>query len=233
LTGALGNAVQAACVDLVRAFVNHVRDDEASLLKGCRLEGITVRDGGIQITEDPHRFETYADILTRRGLDELTVEAESVPPGETSSITMIVRDGRFVPFTAPSTGARAHAGAFAAHFVEVQVDPDLGTIHVARAVSAVDGGKILNPKTARSQIIGGIVMGIGMALLEETVADRTGRIVNTSLADYVVAVNADLGPHPDSVNAKPHDAWMIRVRPDNASEVASLLDAARYAELVK
>ena len=49
----------------------------------------------------------------------------------------------------------------------------------------------------------------------------------------VVAVNADLGPHPDSVNAKPHDAWMIRVRPDNASEVASLLDAARYSELVK
>ena len=49
----------------------------------------------------------------------------------------------------------------------------------------------------------------------------------------VVAVNADLGPHPDSVNAKPHDAWMIRVKPDNASEVASLLDAARYSELVK
>ena len=49
----------------------------------------------------------------------------------------------------------------------------------------------------------------------------------------VVAVNADLGPHPDSVNSKPHDAWMIRVKPDNASEVASLLDATRYADLVK
>ena len=53
------------------------------------------------------------------------------------------------------------------------------------------------------------------------------------LSGEVVAVNADLGPHPDSVNAKPHDAWMIRVRPDNASEVASLLDAARYADLIK
>jgi xanthine dehydrogenase YagR molybdenum-binding subunit len=59
-------------------------------------------------------------------------------------------------------------------------------------VSAVDGGRILNPKTARSQIIGGIAMGIGMALLEETVSDRTGRLVTTSLADYVVATNADV-----------------------------------------
>ena len=53
------------------------------------------------------------------------------------------------------------------------------------------------------------------------------------LSGEVVAVNADLGPHPDSVNAKPHDAWMIRVKPDNSSEVASLLDAARYADLIK
>jgi CO/xanthine dehydrogenase Mo-binding subunit len=192
LTGALGNAVHAACVDLVRAFVNLVTDDGASPLKGCRLENITVRDGGIQMTDDPARFETYAEILTRHGLDELTIEAESTPPGETSLATMIARGGRFFPFTAPSTGARAHAGAYAAHFVEVHVDPDFGTVRVARVVSAIDGGRILNPKTARSQIIGGMTMGIGMALLEETVSDRTGRLVTTSLAEYVVPVNADV-----------------------------------------
>jgi len=192
LTGALGNAVQAACVDLVRTFLNRVSGDEVSPIRGCRLEDITVRDGGIQITDDPARFETYADILTRHGLNEITIEAESAPPGETASATMVPRGGRFVPFTTPSTGGRAHAGAFAAHFVEVHVDPDLGTIRVARVVSAVDGGRILNPKTARSQIIGGIVGGIGMALLEKTVSDRTGRVVTTSLADYVVAANADV-----------------------------------------
>jgi xanthine dehydrogenase YagR molybdenum-binding subunit len=59
-------------------------------------------------------------------------------------------------------------------------------------VSAIDGGRILNPKTTRSQIIGGIAMGIGMALLEETVSDRTGRLVTTSLAEYVVPVNAEV-----------------------------------------
>ena len=192
LTGALGNAVHAACISLVQAFVNLVSDDDVSPLKGCRLEGITVRNGGIQITDDPARFETYADILTRNDLDELTIEGESAPPGETSSASMIVQEGRFIPYTAPSTGALAHAGAYAAHFVEVHVDPDLGTIRVARVVSAIDAGRILNPKTARSQIIGGIAMGIGMALLEETVSDRTGRLVTTSLAEYVVASNADV-----------------------------------------
>ena len=192
LTGALGNAVQATCVGLVRAFVTLASGDEASPLKGCRLEGITVRNSGLQITDDPTRFETYADILTRHGLDELTVEGESAPPGETSSASLIVQAGRFIPYTAPSTGTRAHAGGYAAHFVEVRVDPDLGTIRVPRVVSAVDGGRILNPTTARSQIIGGIAMGIGMALLEETVSDRTGRLVTTSLAEYVIAANADV-----------------------------------------
>jgi xanthine dehydrogenase YagR molybdenum-binding subunit len=133
LTAALGNAVQTACLDLVRAFVNRVSDDDLSPVRGCRLETVTVRDGGIQITDDPARFDTYADILTRHGLDEITSEAESAPPGETSSATMVPRGGRFVPFTIPSTAARAHAGACATHFVEVHVDPDLGTIRVARS----------------------------------------------------------------------------------------------------
>jgi len=192
LTGALGNAVHTTCVSLVRAVVNLVNNDDESPLEGCRLDGITVRDGGLQITGDPARFETYADILMRHGLDELTIEGESAPPGETSSISTIVNGGRFIPYTPPPTRACAHAGGYAAHFVEVHVDPDLGTIRVARVVSAIDGGRILNPKTARSQIIGGIAMGIGMALLEETVSDRTGRLTTTSLAEYVIPVNADV-----------------------------------------
>jgi xanthine dehydrogenase YagR molybdenum-binding subunit len=75
----------------------------------------------------------------------------------------------------------------------VRVDPDLGLLRVARVVSAIDGGRILNSKTARSQIIGGTVGGIGMALLEETVTDPgTGRIANATLGDYLVPVNADV-----------------------------------------
>jgi CO/xanthine dehydrogenase Mo-binding subunit len=92
----------------------------------------------------------------------------------------------------------ARSGPFAAKFVEVRVDAELGIVRVARVVSAIDGGRILNEKLARSQIIGGTVGGIGQALLEETVTDGTGRIANATLADYLVPVNADV-PEMDVV----------------------------------
>jgi len=83
--------------------------------------------------------------------------------------------------------------AFGALFVEVRVDPDLGTVRVSRVSGAYGGGRILNPKTARSQIIGGIVYGIGMALLEDTIVDtRNGRYVNAELDEYHLPVNADV-----------------------------------------
>lgn len=83
--------------------------------------------------------------------------------------------------------------AFGAQFAEVRVDPDTGEIRVSRFVGAFDGGRILNAKTARSQLIGGIVFGIGMALLEKTEVDADyGRIVNANISEYVVPVNADI-----------------------------------------
>ena len=78
-------------------------------------------------------------------------------------------------------------------FVEVQVDEDFGKITVNRVVTAVAGGRILNPKTARSQILGGMVWGIGMALQEESMADhQLGRVMNHSLAEYHLPVQADI-----------------------------------------
>jgi xanthine dehydrogenase YagR molybdenum-binding subunit len=75
----------------------------------------------------------------------------------------------------------------------VHVHPATGMIKIARVVSAIDGGKILNPITARSQIIGGVVWGIGMALMEEGVIDhRYGKYVNSNLGEYHLAVNADV-----------------------------------------
>ena len=85
--------------------------------------------------------------------------------------------------------------SFGAPFLEVRVDEDLGTIRVARVVAAYACGKILNPKTANNQFVGGITWGIGMALQEETIRDRrTGRNVTRDLADYHVPVHADIPP---------------------------------------
>jgi xanthine dehydrogenase YagR molybdenum-binding subunit len=174
LTAALGSAVQAACRGVIQAFLDTVANDPDSPLRGCRLDDVTVADGRIQHGYKPGGGETYAEILARHGLDELTADGDSAPPK-------------------PEDVGMAPSGAFAARFVEVRVDPDLGLVRVARVVSAVDGGRILNEKTATSQIIGGTVGGIGMALLEETVTDPTsGRIANANLGDYLVPVNADV-----------------------------------------
>lgn len=78
-------------------------------------------------------------------------------------------------------------------FVEVKVDEELDVVRVTRVVNAVAAGRIINPKTARSQILGGVVMGIGMALHEETFADvKLGRWINHNYAEYHVPANADI-----------------------------------------
>ena len=83
--------------------------------------------------------------------------------------------------------------AFGAHFCEVHVDPELGTIRVTRWLSVMSAGRILNPKTARSQVMGGSIFGIGAALMEETVRDpNLARYTNADLAGYHVPVNADI-----------------------------------------
>lgn len=84
--------------------------------------------------------------------------------------------------------------SFGAVFAEVRIDRELGTIRVPRVVARYDVGRLLNAKTGRSQLIGGVVMALGMALMEESVLDlRHGRIVNANLAEYHVPTNADVG----------------------------------------
>ncbi|HJX92518.1 MAG TPA: molybdopterin cofactor-binding domain-containing protein, partial [Pyrinomonadaceae bacterium] len=85
--------------------------------------------------------------------------------------------------------------SFGCHFVEVTWQPEIARLRVTRVVTVMDAGRIINPLTARNQIMGGVVMGIGMALLEHTTYDpQNGAPINSNLADYIVAVNADTPP---------------------------------------
>jgi xanthine dehydrogenase YagR molybdenum-binding subunit len=96
--------------------------------------------------------------------------------------------------------------SFGAVFVEVAVDPDLGETRVRRIVGAYGAGRIVNPKLARSQSIGGMIGGIGMALMEHSVVDpRSGRIPNGNLAEYAVPVHADAPPLLDVTFVEEHD----------------------------
>jgi CO/xanthine dehydrogenase Mo-binding subunit len=173
LATSLAGAIHDAAGALLRALLRVLADDDRSPLKGRRPDDVTVTDGRIHLVDDPSVGETYSDILARHGLDELTADGEINPQ--------------------PEGAGMAPAGPFAARFAEVRIDPELGVLQIARIVSAVDGGRILNEKLARSQIIGATVMGIGMTMLEETIFDSaTGRIANATFGDYLIPVNADV-----------------------------------------
>jgi xanthine dehydrogenase YagR molybdenum-binding subunit len=159
--------------NLVRGFLNVVAADDRSPLRGKSPDDVTVSDGRIHLVDDASVGETYIDILTRHELDKLAA------------------DGEFTPN--PEGAGMAPSPPFAAHFAEVRIDAELGLLRIARMVSAVDAGRILNEKLARSQIIGAVVMGIGMTMLEETIFDSaTGRIANATFGDYLIPVNADV-----------------------------------------
>jgi xanthine dehydrogenase YagR molybdenum-binding subunit len=124
------------------------------------------------------------------------------------------------------------AHAFGTVFTEVHVDPDLGLIRVPRVVTAHGVGRVLNAKTARSQIQGGVVWGIGMALLEQTHIDpRTGRYVNADLAEYQVPVNADVGTI-DVHFVDEHDEHVNPIGAKGAGEIGITGVAASIANAV-
>jgi xanthine dehydrogenase YagR molybdenum-binding subunit len=122
--------------------------------------------------------------------------------------------------------------AFGAHFCEVHVDPELGTIRVTKWVSVVAGGRILNPKTARSQVIGGATMGIGAALMEQTVRDPNfARYTNASLADYHVPVNADI-PDLTVEFIDEHDPYVNAMGVKGIGEIAIVGTAAAVGNAI-
>jgi xanthine dehydrogenase YagR molybdenum-binding subunit len=175
LAVAFGGAIEDAAAHLVRAFLDLVRDDDRSPLRGRDPDEVIATNGRLQLSDDPGVGESYTDILERYGKDELSAEGETDPTPKAEGMTM------------------SPAGAFAAQFAEVRVHEELGLLKVTRLVAAVDAGRVLNEKTARSQVAGGMVMAIGMTQLEETAFDPvTGRITNATFGDYLIPVSADI-----------------------------------------
>jgi xanthine dehydrogenase YagR molybdenum-binding subunit len=167
----VGSAVQDSCDKLRQQAITLAANDERSPLHGASPAEVTVRDGRLHLKNDPTRGETYQQLLARNGRTHLEA-AGSFTPGQ----------NRFSMY------------AYGAVFAEAAVDAQLGLIRIRRMLGVYDAGRIINPKLADSQALGGMVGGIGMALLEHTVTDRRdGRIVNANLADYLVPVNADIG----------------------------------------
>ena len=134
-------------------------------------DAVALADGMLVSRQDAARAVSIVDAMRHGGVDRIEQEKAT---------------------SFPDDGSHAH-NTHSAIFAEVKVDEQLGVIRVTRVVNAVAAGRILNTKTASSQIMGGVVWGIGMALHEETLVDhKVGRIMNANLAEYHVPVNADV-----------------------------------------
>jgi xanthine dehydrogenase YagR molybdenum-binding subunit len=142
-----------------------------SPLAGLAPDEVALADGKLVSRQDATRAVAVADAMRHGGVSRVEQEKATAPAQD------------------PSHANNTHSAVFA----EVKVDEQLGVIRVTRVVSAIAAGRILNTKTASSQILGSVVWGIGMALHEETLIDhRFGRVMNANIAEYHVPVNADV-----------------------------------------
>ncbi len=171
-TASVGSAVHGAALAIGARLLALANGDANSSLKGAAAADVEMLDGKLRLKSDPSRSVNVADVMRRNNLNEVAETFESKPSAERRKYATM---------------------AHGAQFVEVKVDPDLGTVRVTRAIEATASGKIINPKASHSQEIGGVVWGIGMALTEATEIDhRFGRIMNPNLQHYHVPVNADV-----------------------------------------
>ena len=168
-----GSAVAAACAKVRETLLGYARKIEGSPLGNISLDRVRFAEGAISLAAEPSRRVTIADAMRAGGVAAI----EGLESASSSLITTL----RYVGYT--------HSAVFA----EVRVDEELGVARVTRLVNAVAAGKILNPKTARSQVMGGMIFGLGMALHEETMCDHElGRFMNHNFGEYHIPVNADV-----------------------------------------
>ncbi|CAB3796584.1 Aldehyde oxidoreductase molybdenum-binding subunit PaoC [Paraburkholderia caffeinitolerans] len=178
--GSGGSQSAASVSPAVQAAARAARDklialaiaDPASPVHGAASSEVTVTDGWVVSTGDAARRDPAAAIIARAGGKPIEAQATEKPGAERQQYAF---------------------HSFGAVFAEVHVDAELGTVRVARIVGAYDVGQVLNEKTARNQLMGGMVWGVSTALHEDAQLDaRTGRFANGNLADYHVPVNADI-----------------------------------------
>jgi xanthine dehydrogenase YagR molybdenum-binding subunit len=160
-------SVNRAAGDVRAAMIRLAVADRQSPLHGVPEDRVTITGGRFTDSANSARTDTYRDVVRRHGKPVEVVATVENTPGHT----------------------------YGAVFIEVRVHRRYGNVRVTRVVGAYDVGRVLNRRTLRSQVIGGVTWGIGFALMEHTMVDQaTGRVVNPNLSTYLVPVNADAPP---------------------------------------
>lgn len=207
----VGSAVHLAATEARSKILQLALADQSSPLYGTNVQDIAALDGRLLLKSNSSKNETYGAILARHGLNMIEARADAKPGEEKDKFSM---------------------HSFGAQFAEVHVEPDLGEVRVTRWVGTFGVGRLLNAKTGRSQLIGGIVYGIGMALMEHTVTDpNLGRIVTADLAEYHVPVNADV-PSIEALVVDEYDPYINPVGAKGIGEIGITGVAAAIANAV-
>ena len=209
----VGSAVKAACDSVAKQVFKLATDVKGSPLAKAKLDDVEFRDGHVRLKADPSKQVSFTDAMRAGGVYSLEDVALSVPN--------LVKQGGYTRST------------HSAVFVEVRVDETVGTVGVARVVSAIAAGRIINPKAAASQVNGAVVMGIGMALQEATLRDHVlGRPMNHDFAEYHVPVNADVGGDIDVIFVEEHDDIVSPLGAKGVGEIGIVGVAAAVANAV-
>ncbi|MBZ9841123.1 xanthine dehydrogenase family protein molybdopterin-binding subunit [Mesorhizobium sp. CA5] len=191
LAGVMTGAVHKAAGQALDELIGLALSDPRSPFQKLQANTLQVRDGRIASPRGEGPDLSIADFMMAIGRDQIEAKGDTLPASTTPEERY--KNYTTIAMSIPHTEGDYSRHSWCAHFVEVRVDEDFGTVRVARVVSALDSGRLYNPKLAESQWKGGIIMGIGQALLEEGIVDRRhGRIVNGNFADYMLPTNADI-----------------------------------------
>jgi len=171
-TSAIGSAVTAVC-DTLKLQLKELAIKNVTGFKGMKVLDVVYKNGNLSLSEDRNAQISIKELLQQSKLGQIEAEEDAGEQSEESK--------------------KMAKNSFSAHFVKVHVHPITGVVQVKQVVTVADAGKIISEKTSRSQMLGGVVGGIGMALMEEVEVDhKYGRMMNSNLAGYHVPVNADI-----------------------------------------
>ncbi|TGQ64142.1 xanthine dehydrogenase family protein molybdopterin-binding subunit [Mesorhizobium sp. M00.F.Ca.ET.186.01.1.1] len=191
LAGVMTGAVFKAAGQALDELIGLALSDPRSPFETLQANTLSVRGGRIASPRGEGPELSIAELMSKLGRDSIEAKGDTMPAN--STLEERYKNYTTIAMALPHTEGDYSRYSWCAHFVEVRVDEDFGTVRVSRVVSAMDCGRLYNPKLAESQWKGGIIMGIGQALLEEGIVDRRhGRIVNNNLGDYLVPTNADI-----------------------------------------
>ncbi len=214
-TSSLGSAVYEVCTDLKQKLIALALKQETvfhtATIHASKPEDLVYENGRVMLAGDRSVGMDYKDLLKTSPTKELESTKESGGGPELRKYSMY---------------------SFSVHFTKLHVHPVTGIVKIKNIVTVGDAGKIINEKAARSQMIGGVVGGIGMALMEEAMIDhRYGRYVNNNFADYHVPVNADV-PQIEAIFVNKPDPIINPMGAKGMGEIALIGYAASVANAV-